>query len=65
MFPSPFLALITVRVQDGLCEGSSSPMLMLPTHITRLPNGKEKGMYLAIDLGGTNFRVLKVEPAPS
>merc|ERR1719199_2074003 len=49
-----------LEMQDGLCEGSSSPMLMLPTHITRLPNGKEKGMYLALDLGGTNFRVLKV-----
>ena len=24
-------------------QGSASPMLMLPTHITKLPTGKEKG----------------------
>jgi len=48
------------EMQDGLTQGSTSPMLMLPTHITSLPSGKEKGTYLALDLGGTNFRVLRV-----
>ncbi|GBP83994.1 Hexokinase type 2 [Eumeta japonica] len=28
------------------------------TYIQDLPNGKEKGKFLALDLGGTNFRVL-------
>ena len=35
-------------------------MLMLPTHLSHMPSGKETGSYLALDLGGTNFRVLKV-----
>lgn len=26
------------------------------TYIPELPNGKEEGQYLALDLGGTNFR---------
>ncbi|MCJ1360031.1 MAG: hypothetical protein MMC33_010034 [Icmadophila ericetorum] len=29
----------------------------LPTPVTRLPNGKEKGLYLAIDFGGSNLRI--------
>ncbi|KAK6621518.1 hypothetical protein RUM44_001325 [Polyplax serrata] len=29
-----------------------------PTYVQDLPNGKEKGKFLALDLGGTNFRVL-------
>ncbi|XP_045467436.1 hexokinase type 2-like [Harmonia axyridis] len=31
------------------------------TYIQDLPTGKETGTYLAVDLGGTNFRVLMVE----
>jgi len=33
---------------------------MLPSHITKLPSGRERGQYLAIDLGGTNMRVALV-----
>ncbi|KAF2459058.1 hypothetical protein BDY21DRAFT_200090 [Lineolata rhizophorae] len=29
----------------------------LPTPVTNLPNGSEKGRFLAIDVGGTNLRV--------
>jgi hexokinase len=32
-----------------------------PTYVRCLPNGKEKGKFLALDLGGTNFRVLLIE----
>ncbi|MCL4131805.1 UNVERIFIED_CONTAM: hypothetical protein GTU68_022926, partial [Idotea baltica] len=32
-----------------------------PTYVKELPNGKEKGRFLALDLGGTNFRVLIIE----
>lgn len=32
-----------------------------PTYIRELPNGKEKGRFLALDLGGTNFRVLLIQ----
>ena len=31
------------------------------TYVTQLPTGKESGRYLALDLGGTNFRVLLCE----
>lgn len=33
----------------------------LPTPVTKLPTGKEKGKFLAIDVGGTNLRVGFVE----
>ncbi|XP_072177541.1 hexokinase-4-like [Diadema setosum] len=33
---------------------------MLPTYVTSLPDGTEKGNFLALDLGGSNFRVLLV-----
>lgn len=35
-------------------------MPMIPTFVTSIPNGKEKGILLAADLGGTNFRVCSV-----
>ncbi|KAF5830028.1 hexokinase [Dunaliella salina] len=35
-------------------------MLMLPSYVTALPTGLESGDSYAIDLGGTNFRVLHV-----
>ena len=27
-----------------------------PTYVRQLPNGKEQGKFLSLDLGGTNFR---------
>ena len=55
----------TLRIRTLKCfgqglAGEASPMLMLPTHLRKLPSGTETGSYLALDLGGTNFRVLKV-----
>ncbi|KAM4620730.1 hexokinase-4-like [Polymixia lowei] len=37
-----------------------APVKMLPTFIRATPDGTEKGDFLALDLGGTNFRVLRV-----
>ncbi|XP_013859515.1 hexokinase-2 [Austrofundulus limnaeus] len=34
---------------------------MLPTFVRATPDGTEKGDFLALDLGGTNFRVLRVQ----
>uniref|UniRef100_H0WT39 hexokinase n=1 Tax=Otolemur garnettii TaxID=30611 RepID=H0WT39_OTOGA len=34
---------------------------MLPTYVCGMPDGTEKGKFLALDLGGTNFRVLLVK----
>ncbi|GMM31140.1 glucokinase [Martiniozyma asiatica (nom. inval.)] len=47
---------------EGLsCESSGkSCMPMIPTFVTNIPTGREKGILLAADLGGTNFRVCSV-----
>lgn len=34
---------------------------MLPSYVRSVPNGTEHGSFLALDLGGTNFRVLLIE----
>ncbi|ODV89942.1 hypothetical protein CANCADRAFT_43637 [Tortispora caseinolytica NRRL Y-17796] len=36
-------------------------MNMIPAFVTAIPNGTETGTYLAVDLGGTNFRVCSVD----
>lgn len=35
-------------------------MAMIPTFVTGVPDGTEKGTFLALDLGGTNLRVCEV-----
>ena len=40
-------------------RGKKSSLKMLPAFISR-PNGNEKGKFIALDLGGTNFRVLEL-----
>ncbi|XP_066570364.1 hexokinase-2 [Amia ocellicauda] len=37
-----------------------APVKMLPTFVRSTPDGTERGDFLALDLGGTNFRVLLV-----
>lgn len=41
-------------------SGKKSSLKMLPSFVVR-PQGTEKGRYLALDLGGTNLRLLAVE----
>ena len=36
-------------------------MSQIPTYVTGVPNGTEKGLYMAVDLGGTNFRVCSIQ----
>lgn len=38
-----------------------SSVLMENTYIPELPDGSEHGRFLAMDLGGTNFRVILME----
>jgi hexokinase len=45
--------------QLGL-QHSHEPMAMIPTYVTGVPNGTETGTFMAVDLGGTNFRVCEV-----
>src|ERR1700682_5578885 len=40
----------------GLSLNDAQMLRALPTFITRLPRGDERGIYLTIDLGGTNVR---------
>ena len=39
----------------------SSPHCMLPSHNYTLPDGEEKGTYLALEVGGSTLRVATVE----
>lgn len=54
-----FQASVTEHMDNGL-EGNPNGMMMLPSFVDRLPTGDERGEYYAIDLGGTNLRVLWV-----
>ena len=47
------------EMQEGL-SGHESSLKMIPSFVDR-PEGTEKGTFIALDLGGTNFRVLAVE----
>ncbi|KAG0495046.1 hypothetical protein HPP92_006040 [Vanilla planifolia] len=38
-----------------------SKLKMLISYVDNLPTGDEKGLFYALDLGGTNFRVLRVQ----
>lgn len=47
------------QMDQGLQKDGTS-LSQIPTYVTGVPNGTEKGLYLAVDLGGTNFRVCSV-----
>ncbi|XP_006643859.1 hexokinase-8 [Oryza brachyantha] len=45
----------------GLEEEGGSRVKMLLSYVDKLPTGREEGLFYGLDLGGTNFRVLKVQ----
>ncbi|KAG5664430.1 hypothetical protein KAF25_008164 [Fusarium avenaceum] len=47
------------QMDEGLQKEGTS-LQQIPTYVTGVPNGTEKGLYLAVDLGGTNFRVCSI-----
>uniref|UniRef100_A0A8C2XE96 Phosphotransferase n=1 Tax=Cyclopterus lumpus TaxID=8103 RepID=A0A8C2XE96_CYCLU len=57
---------VSARLRKDLVRGlgkhshHKAPVKMLPTFVRATPDGTEKGDFLALDLGGTNFRVLHV-----
>lgn len=51
---------MTVEMHAGLASEGGSKLKMLITYVDSLPTGDEKGLFYALDLGGTNFRVLRV-----
>uniref|UniRef100_A0A8C7DAY0 Hexokinase-2 n=1 Tax=Oncorhynchus kisutch TaxID=8019 RepID=A0A8C7DAY0_ONCKI len=50
------------EMNRGLAKEShdQATVKMLPTFVRSMPDGTESGEFLALDLGGTNFRVLLV-----
>ncbi|CAM8916745.1 unnamed protein product [Rhodiola kirilowii] len=52
---------MAVEMHAGLASEGGSKLKMLLTFVDSLPDGSEKGTYYALDLGGTNFRVLRVQ----
>ncbi|TPX71637.1 hexokinase [Chytriomyces confervae] len=50
---------MVAEMKKGLATDDST-LKMIPTHVVRRPKGDETGSYLALDLGGTNFRVCEV-----
>ncbi|XP_067161174.1 hexokinase-3 [Apteryx mantelli] len=58
-------ALMRREMELGLGQetNAQSSVRMLPTYVCGTPDGTERGDFLALDLGGTNFRVLVVHVA--
>ncbi|XXG64334.1 hypothetical protein AAC387_Pa05g2316 [Persea americana] len=52
---------MTVEMHAGLASEGGSKLKMLITFVDNLPTGDEEGLFYALDLGGTNFRVLRVQ----
>jgi hexokinase len=46
---------------QGLASEGGSKLKMLLSYVDNLPTGDKKGLFYALDLGGTNFRVLRVQ----
>merc|ERR1712137_667802 len=50
-----------IREMDEGLQQEGTEMSQIPTYVIAVPNGTEKGLYMAVDLGGTNFRVCSIE----
>ncbi|XP_006884497.1 PREDICTED: hexokinase-3 [Elephantulus edwardii] len=60
------LAAVQAQMREAMARGlrgEASSLRMLPTYVRATPDGSERGDFLALDLGGTNFRVLLVRVA--
>ncbi|KAM4892775.1 hexokinase-3 isoform 1-T1 [Sylvia borin] len=55
-------AMMREEMDRGLGKETNAiaSVRMLPTYVSHTPDGTERGDFLALDLGGTNFRVLVV-----
>ena len=68
MFQAPLktanLLAMSAQLQDQFRDKlQSSKACMLPSYTHTLPTGNEQGKYLALDLGGSKFRVALVDLA--
>ncbi|PIN04845.1 Hexokinase [Handroanthus impetiginosus] len=57
----PVADAMTVEMHAGLASEGGSKLKMLISYVDNLPTGDEKGLFYALDLGGTNFRVMRVQ----
>lgn len=48
------------QADESLEKQTLRGLPMIPSYVSGIPKGTEKGVFLAIDLGGTNFRVCSV-----
>ncbi|XP_065557330.1 hexokinase type 2-like, partial [Artemia franciscana] len=55
-------ATLLKEIENGLRQKTNgeADIKCYPTYVRNLPNGEERGKFLALDLGGTNFRVLLI-----
>ena len=59
--------IVEQRLRSAIGKGLSdktqakASVKCFPTYVRKLPTGKETGKFLALDLGGTNFRVLLID----
>ncbi|KAK6914815.1 Hexokinase, N-terminal [Dillenia turbinata] len=49
------------EMHAGLASDGENKLKMLISYVENLPTGDETGLFYALDLGGTNFRVLRVQ----
>ncbi|KAG8077870.1 hypothetical protein GUJ93_ZPchr0007g5898 [Zizania palustris] len=49
------------EMERGLRADPHAPLKMLISYVDNLPTGDEHGLFYALDLGGTNFRVIRVQ----
>ncbi|KAK1553701.1 hypothetical protein Q3G72_002317 [Acer saccharum] len=48
-------------MRAGLAVDGGGDLKMILSYVDNLPTGNERGLFYALDLGGTNFRVLRVQ----
>jgi len=60
------MGLMNAEMEKGLHPDTQeeADIKMFPTYVRSIPDGSEAGDFLALDLGGTNFRVLWVHIPP-
>lgn len=66
LFDEVFDPAVLLRLSDGLREQFSAALVsdakcMLPSYNHQLPRGSERGRFLALDVGGSTFRVALIE----
>ncbi|KAJ8958132.1 hypothetical protein NQ318_006068 [Aromia moschata] len=58
-----YMAILLDNINRGLAKDTHDSAIVkcFPTYVQDIPDGTERGKFLALDLGGSNFRVLFVE----